>query len=99
MIRDTLSVLATSAQHEQDEEDQHLFEQRLLVSDHAFPDGEHTDEDEDVNRALEEWSLSSKTTWTTDESTSTQSTSVDGASVGEDTTGARKFLQTLFPYL
>ena len=44
VIRDTLSVLATSAQHEQDEEDQHLFEQRLLVSDHAFPDGEHTDE-------------------------------------------------------
>jgi hypothetical protein len=94
-IEDTLRVLARSAQQEQDQEEQHLFEQQLLEQDR-----EATDEDEEaVFAALSEFSLSSRRTQTTGTSESTDSTSQDGASIGEDTTGARKFLQTLFPYL
>ncbi|KAL7417036.1 hypothetical protein BDY24DRAFT_376372 [Mrakia frigida] len=95
-IEDTLRVLAHSAQQEQQQ--QQFYDD---VESPAGADGEQQEEDEEgVQRALEEWSLSSRSTFT-DKTGSTDATSVDGGSggVGEDTNSSRKFLETLFPHM
>ena len=92
-------MLASSAKHEQDHDDQVQYEQQLLETHNQQRDEQDEDDEAAVRAALEEWSLSSETTWNTDGTESTDNTSQDDQSIPDDTTGSRKFLQTLFPYL
>jgi len=96
-IEDTLRVLAHSAQQEQQQ--QQFYDEAVAAGqDGGEPEDEDEEDEAGVQRALEEWSLSSRSTRTEQTTGSTDATSVEGG-VGEDINSSRKFLETLFPLM